>query len=202
MHDPRVLLDPATDAVRRLARRGYALDVTALEKLLSARNAAIHRGDEARAESKRTATVGAVGVARRAARAGRAGARAEERRRGRRGRGARARRAAAGPAAGHPEPARRRRPGRQQRGRRRADPHLGRAGRRSTSPRATTSTSASSSGILDLAARDEAVGPAVRGAARARARSWSGRWPATSSTSPRSTATPSSRCRRWSTGRR
>jgi seryl-tRNA synthetase len=42
--------------VRRLARRGYALDVTALEKLLSARNAAIHRGDEARAESKRTAT--------------------------------------------------------------------------------------------------------------------------------------------------
>ena len=56
MHDPRVLLDPTTDAVRRLARRGYALDVTALEKLLSARNAAIHRGDEARAESKRTAT--------------------------------------------------------------------------------------------------------------------------------------------------
>ncbi len=36
------------------------------------------------------------------------------------------------------------------------------------------------------AARDEAVGPPVRGAARARARSWSGRWPATSSTSPRS----------------
>jgi seryl-tRNA synthetase len=56
MHDPRVLLDPATDAVRRLARRGFALDVTALEKLLAARNAAIHRGDEARAESKRTAT--------------------------------------------------------------------------------------------------------------------------------------------------
>ena len=56
MHDPRVLLDPATDAVRRLARRGFALDVTSLEKLLAARNAAIHRGDEARAESKRTAT--------------------------------------------------------------------------------------------------------------------------------------------------
>ena len=56
MHDPRVLLDPTTDAVRRLARRGYALDLTALEKLLAARNAAIHRGDEARAESKRTAT--------------------------------------------------------------------------------------------------------------------------------------------------
>ena len=56
MHDPRVLLDPATDAVRRLARRGFALDVTSLEKLLGARNAAIHRGDDARAESKRTAT--------------------------------------------------------------------------------------------------------------------------------------------------
>ena len=56
MHDPRVLLDPATDAVRRLARRGFALDVTTLEKVLGARNAAIHRGDEARAESKRTAT--------------------------------------------------------------------------------------------------------------------------------------------------
>jgi seryl-tRNA synthetase len=56
MHDPRVLLDPATDAVRKLARRGFALDVTSLEKLLTARNAAIHRGDDARAESKRTAT--------------------------------------------------------------------------------------------------------------------------------------------------
>lgn len=56
MHDPRVLLDPATDAVRRLARRGFTLDVAALEKLLSARNAAIHRGDEARAESKRVAS--------------------------------------------------------------------------------------------------------------------------------------------------
>ena len=56
MHDPRILLDPATDAVRRLARRGFALDVTSLEKLLAARNAAIHRGDDARAESKRTAT--------------------------------------------------------------------------------------------------------------------------------------------------
>jgi len=55
MHDPRVLLDPATDAVRKLARRGYALDLSALEKLLSGRNAAIQRGDEARAESKRVA---------------------------------------------------------------------------------------------------------------------------------------------------
>lgn len=55
MHDPRVLLDPATEAVRKLARRGFPLDLDALEKLLSARNAAIQRGDEARAESKRIA---------------------------------------------------------------------------------------------------------------------------------------------------
>jgi seryl-tRNA synthetase len=55
MHDPRVLLDPATDAVRKLARRGYALDLTSLEKLLAGRNSAIQRGDEARAESKRVA---------------------------------------------------------------------------------------------------------------------------------------------------
>lgn len=56
MHDPRVLLDPATDAVRKLARRGFALDVAGLEKLSSGRNAAIQRGDEARAEAKRLAT--------------------------------------------------------------------------------------------------------------------------------------------------
>jgi seryl-tRNA synthetase len=53
MHDPRVLLDPATDAVRKLARRGFTLDTAYLEKVLSGRNAAIGRGDDARAESKR-----------------------------------------------------------------------------------------------------------------------------------------------------
>ncbi|HXV94838.1 MAG TPA: serine--tRNA ligase [Pseudonocardia sp.] len=56
MHDPRVLLDPNTDAVRKLARRGVALDLDSLEKLHSARNAAIQRGDEARAESRRVAS--------------------------------------------------------------------------------------------------------------------------------------------------
>jgi seryl-tRNA synthetase len=55
MHDPRVLLDPATDAVRKLARRGYVLDVAAVESLLAARNSAIQRGDAARAEGKQTA---------------------------------------------------------------------------------------------------------------------------------------------------
>lgn len=56
MHDPRVLLEPATDAVRKLARRGYSLDLASLEELLAGRNSAIRRGDEARAESKRVAT--------------------------------------------------------------------------------------------------------------------------------------------------
>lgn len=56
MHDPRVLLDPATDAVRKLARRGFPLDVEGLSQLLSSRNSAIQRGDEARAEAKRVAS--------------------------------------------------------------------------------------------------------------------------------------------------
>lgn len=56
MHDPRVLLDPATDAVRKLARRGYQLDLIQVERLLSGRNAAIKRGDDARAEAKQLAS--------------------------------------------------------------------------------------------------------------------------------------------------
>ncbi|RZT88582.1 seryl-tRNA synthetase [Pseudonocardia sediminis] len=56
MHDPRVLLDPAADAVRKLSRRGFTLDLAYLEKVFSGRNAAIQRGDEARAESKRLST--------------------------------------------------------------------------------------------------------------------------------------------------
>jgi len=55
MHDPRVLLDPATDAVRKLARRGFALDLPALEKLFSQRTAVIGQTDESRAESNRLA---------------------------------------------------------------------------------------------------------------------------------------------------
>lgn len=55
MHDPRVLLDPATDAVRKLARRGFALDLPALEKLFSTRTAVIGEADAARAESNRAA---------------------------------------------------------------------------------------------------------------------------------------------------
>jgi seryl-tRNA synthetase len=55
MHDPRVLLDPATDAVRRLTRRGYQLDLDKLGSLLSGRNSAIGEVESARAESKRIA---------------------------------------------------------------------------------------------------------------------------------------------------
>jgi seryl-tRNA synthetase len=57
MHDPRALLDPATDAVRRLARRGYQLDLDRLGSLLSGRNSAIGEVESARAESKRIAQV-------------------------------------------------------------------------------------------------------------------------------------------------
>jgi seryl-tRNA synthetase len=55
MHDPRVLLDPATEAVRKLARRGFTLDLPALEDLFSRRTAVIGQADESRAESNRLA---------------------------------------------------------------------------------------------------------------------------------------------------
>lgn len=55
MHDPRVLLDPATDAVRKLARRGFTLDLPALQELFSRRSAVIGQTDESRAESNRLA---------------------------------------------------------------------------------------------------------------------------------------------------
>ncbi|MGH3754131.1 MAG: serine--tRNA ligase [Pseudonocardiaceae bacterium] len=56
MHDPRVLLDPATEAVRKLARRGYQLDLEQLGKLLTQRRSVIQRVDQARAESKQVAS--------------------------------------------------------------------------------------------------------------------------------------------------
>lgn len=55
MHDPRVLLDPATEAVRKLARRGYDLDLGQLDKLLTQRTSAIQRIDNARGEVKQVA---------------------------------------------------------------------------------------------------------------------------------------------------
>lgn len=55
MHDPRVLLDPKTDAVRRLARRGFELDMDGLEDLVSRRSQAIQRTDELRAQANAVA---------------------------------------------------------------------------------------------------------------------------------------------------
>ncbi|MYY05100.1 MULTISPECIES: serine--tRNA ligase [unclassified Streptomyces] len=55
MHDARALIDMGAEAVRRLARRGYSLDLAALEDLQSRRNQNIRSADELRAESKRVA---------------------------------------------------------------------------------------------------------------------------------------------------
>lgn len=55
MHDPRVLLDPQTDAVRRLARRGFELDLGQLQDLVSRRSKAIQHTDELRAQANQAA---------------------------------------------------------------------------------------------------------------------------------------------------
>ncbi|SFC61666.1 serine--tRNA ligase [Streptomyces aidingensis] len=55
MHDVRALIDMGDEAVRRLARRGYALDLSSLESLQSRRNQSIRTADDLRAESKRVA---------------------------------------------------------------------------------------------------------------------------------------------------
>jgi seryl-tRNA synthetase len=55
MHDPRTLIELGDDAVRRLARRGYKLDLGSLEDLLSRRNKSIQQVDALRAESKKVA---------------------------------------------------------------------------------------------------------------------------------------------------
>jgi seryl-tRNA synthetase len=55
MHDARTLLDLGEEAVRRLARRGYTLDLATIEALFTRRNSSIKSADELRAESKRVA---------------------------------------------------------------------------------------------------------------------------------------------------
>ncbi|MFJ1758435.1 serine--tRNA ligase [Kitasatospora sp. NPDC088134] len=55
MHDARVLIDLGDEAVRLLARRGYRLDLSALESLQSRRNSGIQAGDELRARAKQVA---------------------------------------------------------------------------------------------------------------------------------------------------
>ena len=49
MHDTRTLLDLGEEAVRRLARRGYALDLATIEDLFARRNFSIMSADELRA---------------------------------------------------------------------------------------------------------------------------------------------------------
>src|SRR5690242_19484788 len=56
MHDARGLIEMGTEAVRRLARRGYNLDLSTLEDLQFRRSRSIHSIDELRAESKRVAS--------------------------------------------------------------------------------------------------------------------------------------------------
>ncbi|TCC48040.1 serine--tRNA ligase [Kribbella pittospori] len=56
MHDARGLIEMGAEAVRRLARRGYNLDLSTLEDLQSRRSRSIHSIDELRAESKRVAS--------------------------------------------------------------------------------------------------------------------------------------------------
>jgi seryl-tRNA synthetase len=55
MHDARTLIDLGEEAVRRLGRRGYTLDLTTIEDLFARRNASIKSADELRAESKKVA---------------------------------------------------------------------------------------------------------------------------------------------------
>ncbi|MFD8633188.1 serine--tRNA ligase [Streptomyces sp. NPDC059533] len=55
MHDARALIDMGAEAIRRLARRGYTLDLSGLESLHSRRNQNVRAADELRAESKRVA---------------------------------------------------------------------------------------------------------------------------------------------------
>src|SRR5260370_5174556 len=53
MHDSRAWLEMGADAVHRLARRGYALDLVTLEALFSRRTSSITMADQLRAESNR-----------------------------------------------------------------------------------------------------------------------------------------------------
>ncbi|RPK63404.1 Serine--tRNA ligase [Streptomyces sp. ADI96-02] len=55
MHDARALIDMGDEAVRRLARRGYTLDLSSLESLQSRRNQSIRTADSLRTEAKNVA---------------------------------------------------------------------------------------------------------------------------------------------------
>jgi seryl-tRNA synthetase len=55
MHDARTLIDLGDEAVRRLARRGYQLDLVTIEDLFTRRNISITSANELRAESNQVA---------------------------------------------------------------------------------------------------------------------------------------------------
>jgi seryl-tRNA synthetase len=55
MHDTRALLDMGEEAVRRLARRGYRLDLPALRDLHTRRNRSVQKVDDLRAGAKQVA---------------------------------------------------------------------------------------------------------------------------------------------------
>lgn len=55
MHDARTLIDLGDEAVRALARRGYALDLPTIEDLFTRRNLLIKSADDLRSESKQVA---------------------------------------------------------------------------------------------------------------------------------------------------
>jgi len=55
MHDARTLIDLGEEAVRALARRGYALDLPTIEDLFTRRNLLIKSADDLRSESKQVA---------------------------------------------------------------------------------------------------------------------------------------------------
>lgn len=55
MHDARALIELGDEAVHRLARRGYTLDLAAIEDLFNGRNSSIKNADELRVESRKVA---------------------------------------------------------------------------------------------------------------------------------------------------
>jgi seryl-tRNA synthetase len=55
MHEARTLLELGDEAVRRLARRGYNLELKNIETLFTSRNSSIQRAGDLRAESKKVA---------------------------------------------------------------------------------------------------------------------------------------------------
>lgn len=82
MRDARTLVDLGEEGTRRLARRGYKLDLATIEDLLTQRNSSIKSAEELRAESKRVAQeIGKL------AKSGEDAAELKERARGTQGRG-------------------------------------------------------------------------------------------------------------------